>query len=287
MELSKYIGDKIKYYREQKNMTQDELASLLNTTRQSISRYEKGERKANQDILFDLSEIFNLTIDDFFPQRKTLEDNSSKNIYGINNLWQQIIQESQFLEKNEQKQILDFIYDLKTNKKRLQLDKENINFSDLATDLSKVTNISVKELAKYTIKTIENTGNVRKQVQDLLKDCKIFVDEEKTNTAEFINVKRKIYEILLPLSMFIVAYENNITTVESFSNYFKLSREFLIEALSYYATSKGSIFEYNHHLIDLSNIPLEYSTIDKVNDSKIIVTTTNKKEESKKKRFFQ
>lgn len=38
MELSKYIGSKIRYYRELKNLTQDELAERLGTTRQSVSR---------------------------------------------------------------------------------------------------------------------------------------------------------------------------------------------------------------------------------------------------------
>lgn len=67
MELSKFIGNKIRYYRELRNMTQDELAERLGTTRQSISRYENGERKANQDILFDLADIFKISINSFFP----------------------------------------------------------------------------------------------------------------------------------------------------------------------------------------------------------------------------
>lgn len=67
MELSKYIGSKIRYYRELKNLTQDELAEQLGTTRQSISRYETGERKANQDILFELADIFKISINKFFP----------------------------------------------------------------------------------------------------------------------------------------------------------------------------------------------------------------------------
>lgn len=69
MDLAKYVGNRIKQLRESKNMTQDELASKLDTTRQSISRYETGERKANQDVLFELSEIFSVTLDDFFPPR--------------------------------------------------------------------------------------------------------------------------------------------------------------------------------------------------------------------------
>lgn len=69
MELNKFIGMKIKSFRESRSMTRDELAELLNTTRQSISRYENGERKANQDLLFELASIFKVSLDDFFPVR--------------------------------------------------------------------------------------------------------------------------------------------------------------------------------------------------------------------------
>lgn len=73
MELNKFIGMKIKSFRESRSMTQDELAELLNTTRQSISRYENGERKANQDLLFELASIFKVSLDDFFPVRNLYE----------------------------------------------------------------------------------------------------------------------------------------------------------------------------------------------------------------------
>ena len=67
MELKHYIGAKIKEYRKDNNMTQQDLADRLNTTKQTIGRYEKGTRKVNQDILFKLCDIFHVTLDDFFP----------------------------------------------------------------------------------------------------------------------------------------------------------------------------------------------------------------------------
>lgn len=70
MNIKKYIGEKIKYFRELNNMTQQDLADKLKTTRQSISRYESGERTTNQDFLFELADIFNVTVDDFFPPRE-------------------------------------------------------------------------------------------------------------------------------------------------------------------------------------------------------------------------
>lgn len=87
--LSTYIGNKIKEFRKQHGMTQSHLADLLGTTRQSISRYEIGERKANQDILFKLSDIFNVSIDDFFPEAK--EEKSNARVKNINTIYNQLI----------------------------------------------------------------------------------------------------------------------------------------------------------------------------------------------------
>lgn len=67
MELNRYVGNKIKQFRLEKKLTQTQLADLIDTTKQTISRYEKGDRKANQDVLFALSDLFEKTIDDFFP----------------------------------------------------------------------------------------------------------------------------------------------------------------------------------------------------------------------------
>lgn len=67
MDINKYIGNKIRELRERKNLTQEDLAEYLNTTSQTISRYEIGNRKTNQDILFKLAEFFKISINDFFP----------------------------------------------------------------------------------------------------------------------------------------------------------------------------------------------------------------------------
>lgn len=67
MELSKYVGSKIKSLREKHSMDQQTLAEKLNTTGVTISRYESGARKANQDVLFKLAKLFNVNINYFFP----------------------------------------------------------------------------------------------------------------------------------------------------------------------------------------------------------------------------
>ncbi|GHV98540.1 hypothetical protein lacNasYZ03_09330 [Lactobacillus nasalidis] len=68
-ELSAYIGKQIKTFREQKGWTTQDLADRLHTSRVTVTRYETGARKANQDMLYKMSELFNVSVDDFFPPR--------------------------------------------------------------------------------------------------------------------------------------------------------------------------------------------------------------------------
>lgn len=65
--ITEFVANKIKFFRERKNITQKELAEALNTTQQSIARYESGERKADQNILFAMANYFDISINDFFP----------------------------------------------------------------------------------------------------------------------------------------------------------------------------------------------------------------------------
>ena len=67
MDINKYVADKIKYYRIQRNLSQEEVAEELETSAVNISRYENGDRKTNQDILFKLSQLLGVSINDFFP----------------------------------------------------------------------------------------------------------------------------------------------------------------------------------------------------------------------------
>lgn len=76
MNINVFVGNKIKEYRERRGWTQDQLADKLDTTRQTVSRYESGVRKANQDVLFELSNIFNVSINNFFPDSDKNEEST-------------------------------------------------------------------------------------------------------------------------------------------------------------------------------------------------------------------
>ena len=54
---------KLQQLRYEQNLSQEDVAKVLNITRQGYSRYERGEREANYETLCKLAELFNVSID--------------------------------------------------------------------------------------------------------------------------------------------------------------------------------------------------------------------------------
>ena len=116
MDLKKYIGNQIKTFRKSAGFTQDELAKRLNTTKQTISRYEKGDRKANQDMLFELCDIFGVSIDDFFPsQNEALQSPTASPIQSIYDQ----------LEPNGQRKVITYAEKLREEQEKRRKAKKN------------------------------------------------------------------------------------------------------------------------------------------------------------------
>lgn len=57
------IGQKIAEMRKKHHMTQNDLADTLFVTHQAISKWENGKSIPNLDILYELTKLFNITID--------------------------------------------------------------------------------------------------------------------------------------------------------------------------------------------------------------------------------
>ena len=58
-------GDKIAKLRKQNNLTQDQLASLLKVSRQSVSKWESNITYPETDKIIRISQIFDCSIDYF------------------------------------------------------------------------------------------------------------------------------------------------------------------------------------------------------------------------------
>ena len=60
----KEVGERIKMYREQNNMTQKELADGLGLSQSAVAKYEKGERLVKLEFIQKLSDFFGITEDE-------------------------------------------------------------------------------------------------------------------------------------------------------------------------------------------------------------------------------
>lgn len=86
MELSKFVGEKIREYRKKNNMTQKELGAKIGVKNNTISAYERGAISPEQDMLFELSKVFNISISDLFPQKENATDELDRALNMAKNL---------------------------------------------------------------------------------------------------------------------------------------------------------------------------------------------------------
>ena len=86
-ELAIYIGSKIKEFRLKRNLTQKELAKLVNVGDTTIANYEKGFRSPKKDTMFDLANAFNVSIDDLFPP---IQKDSPSNTSSIQTIYDEL-----------------------------------------------------------------------------------------------------------------------------------------------------------------------------------------------------
>ena len=80
--MSADIGRRIKEIREERNLTQEDLANRLGTYPQSIWRYESGARTPSVRRLEEIAEALGVSAGDLFPQ-KTEADRWRAHVAGL------------------------------------------------------------------------------------------------------------------------------------------------------------------------------------------------------------
>ena len=77
------LGNKIKSYRENKKMTQNEVASILNVSPATMSKYESNTLEPSIESLKKLAEIFEISVDELIKTEEHKFDISKINILDI------------------------------------------------------------------------------------------------------------------------------------------------------------------------------------------------------------
>ena len=78
------IEKNIKKYREQKNISQDELAEKLNVTRQAVSNWERCKTQPDIDTLHKIADILEISIDELIYGNKRTNNVVHKHIHNTN-----------------------------------------------------------------------------------------------------------------------------------------------------------------------------------------------------------
>ena len=77
------LGDKIKLYRENKKMTQNDIADILDVSPATVSKYESGALEPNIESLKRLAELFEISIDELLKDEEEKIDISKINVLDI------------------------------------------------------------------------------------------------------------------------------------------------------------------------------------------------------------
>ena len=72
MNLNKIVADRLKSLRKDKNLTQTDMANLLNVTQNAIFRYESGQNEPSLSTILFYSEYFNVSIDYIFGKERKI-----------------------------------------------------------------------------------------------------------------------------------------------------------------------------------------------------------------------
>lgn len=65
-----YIGEKIRGYRNLRNISQEELGRMLGVSFQQIQKYEKGANRITSSRLQEIAKIFECDVADLLPEQK-------------------------------------------------------------------------------------------------------------------------------------------------------------------------------------------------------------------------
>ena len=67
------IGQKIKYFRKEKDISQKELADKIEMSRTSLVQIENGVQKIQIDKLYQIADVLNITVSDLIPNEEEIK----------------------------------------------------------------------------------------------------------------------------------------------------------------------------------------------------------------------
>lgn len=79
------LSENLKKLRREKNLSQEQLAKMINVSRQAVSKWESGKTYPDIDNLILLRDIFNVTLDDLIINESKIKDEETIEINDLSN----------------------------------------------------------------------------------------------------------------------------------------------------------------------------------------------------------
>lgn len=103
--IDKYVGQKIKMYRQKRKMSQKDLGKLIGVGDSAVSAYELGKNSLTLSIVFKIAKILEVNVNDLFPDIDQGTDSNSE-----------LIEEIKSWEDNEIDALLNLARTFKINR---------------------------------------------------------------------------------------------------------------------------------------------------------------------------
>ena len=97
----KYLVRNLKRLRKEKELTQRQVATILNMHRSNYSKVENGERELSIESIITLADFFEMTVDELVRDPKTIQSNESQ----LNELLSLQVQELNKLSKEDKEAV--------------------------------------------------------------------------------------------------------------------------------------------------------------------------------------
>lgn len=94
------VGQRIRQHRQERNLTQTELARQIGIQQSDLSRMEKGEYRVSLDVLFRLLQIFEMSLGEFFGDLAQ---------QGLTSREASLLEYFRALPREDQHEVLDFV----------------------------------------------------------------------------------------------------------------------------------------------------------------------------------
>ncbi len=69
------LGERLYSFRKSKNLSQEEVANMLNVTRQTVSKWETGQSAPDFDRIVPLCELYEISTDELFTGKRSIDKN--------------------------------------------------------------------------------------------------------------------------------------------------------------------------------------------------------------------